>query len=138
MNPNPPRKKNLSLSLVKPIASSTLDKFKRLNIAEAEVDAEIAKLGDVSQLHDEEPQLIHLLCNFVENISNVKLTGQEKKDFVVKKITSLLPVLNNNIDLKWINKTIDMLCIICSVKSIDTSIKTLQGVKTVCGFFSKN
>ena len=69
MNPNPPKKKNLNLSLVKPIPLSSLDKFKRLNKAESEIDEELIKLGDLTKLQNSEPELIHLICNMVENLT---------------------------------------------------------------------
>ena len=137
MNPIPPKKKNKSLTLVKPIPLSGLDKFKRLSRAEEELDEELLKFGDLTKFQDGECQIIHQICNLVENLSSVKLSGQEKKDFVIKKITSLLPVMNNDNDLKWINKTIDMLCLVGAVSKIAQSKEMQQSVKSMCGFFSK-
>ena len=136
--PLPLKKKNKALSLVKPINQSSLSKFQKLSRAETEIEIEISKLGDVSQLHNEEPQLIHLICNLVENLTDVKLTGQEKKDLVIKKITSSLTHLDNPVDLKWISKTIDMLCLVGAVSKVASSEKTVQSLKSVCNFFSKN
>ena len=135
MNTNTAKKKNHSISLVKPIKLSSLDKFKRIQKAESEIDEELSKLGDLTQLKDDEAQLIHLICNLVENLSSVKLSGEEKKDFVMKKIKQLLPVLNNDSDLKWIGKIIDILCLVGSVAKVAKSEEAIKGVKSICGFF---
>lgn len=138
MNSQPVKKKNKALALIKPIPLSGLDKFKRLARAEAEIDDELHKLGNLSQAEDI-GQLIHLICNLVENISSVKLNGQEKKDFVVKKLINIDPIYNNETDLKWVNILIDTLCLIGSVSKVATSKEVIQGVKSICGsFFLKN
>jgi hypothetical protein len=133
----PIKRKNKSLSLVKPIHLSSLDKFKRLSKAEEEIDLELSKLGDLSKLEDDECQLIHLMCNLVENITTCKLKGDEKRDFVVKKIISILPNLANENDIKWITKIINVLCLVGSVKHIAQSKEAINVAKTVCGFFLK-
>lgn len=134
MNSQPVKKKNKALALIKPIPLSGLDKFKRLARAEAEIDDELHKLGNLSQAEDI-GQLIHLICNLVENISSVKLNGQEKKDFVVKKLINIDPIYNNETDLKWVNILIDTLCLIGSVSKVATSKEVIQGVKSICGSF---
>lgn len=139
MNQIPPaRRKNKSLSLVKPLPSSSLDKFKRLQRVEVEVDEEISKLGDLSKLQNDECQLIHLVCNLVENVSSVKLTGAEKKDFVITKITALLSHLNSECDLKWISKVIDCLVLVGAISKVAKSSEAVQSVKSICSFFAKN
>ncbi len=134
---NSQRKKNFSLTLVKPIPSSNLDKFKRLSKAENEIDDELRNLGNVCQIQ-EIGELLHLLCNLVENLSSVKLSGSEKKDFVIKKLTSFHPDYNNEKDLKWIEILINTLCVVGAVSKIGNSKLAVQTVKSICGgFFSK-
>lgn len=132
-----PRKKNRSLALVRPLPASSLDKFKRLSVVEREVDEELGKLGDLSRLTDCEPQLVLHLCNLVENITSCRLKGEEKKQFVLDKIKSLMPSLDNDNDLKWITKLIDVLCLVGAVTTVAKSAEAASMAKSVCGFFLK-
>ena len=130
-------KKNLSLSLVRPIKDSHLDKFKRLSKAELEIDDELRKLGNICQVQNI-GELVHLIASLVENVTSVKLTGVEKKEFVIKKLTSFHPDYNNEGDLKWINVLIDTLCVVGAIAKVDNSKVVLHTIKSVCSpFFLK-
>lgn len=134
---NSQRKKNLSLNLVKPVSNSHLDKFKRLSKAESEFDAEILKLGNIAQFNNL-GELLHIFCVLVENITSVKLVGQEKKDFVIKKLLSYHPDFNTDKDLFWINMLIDTLCVAGAISKVAKSKEVVESVKSICGgFFSK-
>lgn len=134
---NSKKKKNLFLSLVKPLAGSDLDRFKHLSKAEIEIDENLHKLGNLHEVK-EIGQVLHLLCNLTENITCVKLTGQEKKDFVIKKLLSFKPDYNNETDLKWVNIMIDTLCIVGAVSKVESSKIALQSIKSLASFFLKN
>lgn len=124
-------KKNPKLALVK--THSTVKQNKKRNIALNELDSVIASLGDLQHLEHDPALLLHLM-NLVENLSNIKLSGEDKKSLVVEKFVSLFPVSNNDRDKEKIGKLIDFLCSQGMVKVISTA--TVVGT-SICSYLIK-
>ena len=102
-----PKKKNEKLDLVK--TKSNLKKIERTNVALDELRSKLTDLGDISELQDD-PELIEQLCVWVENISKLKLKGDEKQGTVIKLLLEVYPVLNNDKDIHRLKKQIDHIC----------------------------
>lgn len=100
-------KKNSRLDLVK--AQSALKREERLNTTITELRDKIVELGSLNNLIHE-PSLVLHICQLVENITRVKLSGSEKKQLVIQLITESIPQLNNENDMHKIGKLIDFLC----------------------------
>ena len=124
-------KKNPKLSLVKP--QQSVKKQKKLNNSIKDLEDAIESLGNCSHLQDDPHFVLHLM-NLVENISNVKLTGQEKKDLVIEKIFTVFPLNTSEQDRERLGKLIDFLCSQKMVKAIST---TAVIASSVCGFLLK-
>ncbi len=118
-------KKNSKLDLVKIADTSSVKKTINLNCALMELDSKIAELGDLSHLVDN-PSLVLHVCNLVENISKVVLSGLEKKDIVIKIVVRLFPVLNNDADKLKMSKLIDFICSVGILHKV-SSISVTQG-----------
>ena len=128
------KKKNFKLELVKANSLLGLSIQQKKNSCIIELTSEIDKLGDLTNLMYDPSVILHL-CNMVENLSQVKFNGVEKKQLVIDQIIRLFPILNNDTDRIKIMKTIDFLCTSDMVRKIATSDLTKSGVKTVCNFF---
>lgn len=124
-------KKNPKLSLVKP--QQSVKKQKKLNNSIKDLEDAIESLGNCSHLQDDPNFVLHVM-NLVENISNVKLTGQEKKDLVIEKIFTIFPLNTTEQDRERLGKLIDFLCSQKMVKAIST---TAVIASSVCGFLLK-
>lgn len=98
------QKQNPKLDLVK--ISKKMKRKSRVQKALEEVRQSVNKLGDVSDLHDDQ-DFIQLLCNYVENIDKIQLKGEEKHGIVVDLLKEYFPQLNNEKDISRIKKTID-------------------------------
>ena len=124
-------KKNPKLSLVKP--QQSVKKQKKLNNSIKDLEDAIESLGNCSHLEHDPCFVLHVM-NLVENISNVKLTGQEKKDLVIEKIFTIFPLNTSEQDRERLSKLIDFLCSQKMVKAIST---TAVIASSVCGFLLK-
>lgn len=99
---------NPKLVMVKPKGS--LQKKIGENQLQADIIAEIGKMGNIDALKDDKSLLEHV-CKYVENANSIeKFTGKEKKDFVIKVMIKLYPSLNNEQDIKIMNDDIDYIC----------------------------
>jgi hypothetical protein len=125
------KKKNVKLDLVK--TKSNLKKVERTNVALDELRSKLKELGDISALQDD-PELIEQLCIWVENISKLKLKGEEKQSTVVKLLVEEFPVLNNEKDINRLKKQIDHICASGLIQKVSDAL--VVGVK-VCGFLKK-
>lgn len=94
----------------------------------------ISTYGDISTLQHEKT-LLQDICKRVENADSVSLTGDEKKALVLKIITKLFPMLNNERDLAIIKADVDFLCGSGLVKAVST-LKKVK--KVVWGFIKKS
>lgn len=124
-------KKNLKLDLVK--LTSSVKKQTHLNTCLAELDAKIKELGDISHLVND-PAFVHHLCNLVENLTKMTLTGADKKALVIKTIIASFPVLNNDADKDKISKLIDFIVDSGIIQKVSG---TVAQTKTVCNYFLK-
>ena len=127
----PSSKKNPKLALVK--THSTVKQNKKRNIALNELDATINELGDVSHLENDPELLLHFMT-LVENLTNVKLSGEDKKSLVIDKFVALFPVSNNDRDREKLGKLIDFLCSQKMVRAVSSATVV---TKSVCGFLLK-
>ena len=98
---------NTNLSLVK--ATGALKKQIGINQLFNEIMDIVNKMGDISSLKGEKALLEHIM-QMVENSQTVKLKGNEKKALVIRIVTSLFPILNNEQDLRLLNLDIDYIC----------------------------
>ena len=124
-------KKILKLDLVK--LTSTVKKQTQLNTCLTELDDKIKELGDITHLVND-PAFVHHLCNLVENLTKMTLTGADKKALVIKTIIASFPVLNNDADKDKISKLIDFIVDSGIVQKVS---KTVAQTKTVCNYFLK-
>ena len=124
-------KKNLKLDLVK--LTTSVKKQTHLNTCLAELDAKIKELGDISHLLND-PSFIHHLCNLVENLTKMTLTGKEKKALVIKTLVATFPVLNNDADQERLSKLIDFIVDSGIVQKVRNSVAQ---TKTVCSYIFK-
>lgn len=128
-----PKIKNKNLSLVKP--TGKVLKSQKINTANSDLDSQIGELGLVNEY---DPSLLFQIMNLIENLSTVKLTGEEKQKLCVDKIIELCPNKNNEKDIDELKKYIDFFCHMKWINKIPTIAQVKSTVKTVCGFFSKN
>lgn len=125
------KKKNEKLDLVK--TKSNLKKIERTNVALDELRSKLKDLGDISDLQDD-PELIEQLCVWVENISKLKLKGEEKQNTVIKLLLEVYPILNNDKDVNRLKKQIDHICASGLLKKIG---KSAVIASKVASFFLK-
>jgi hypothetical protein len=128
-----PKIKNKNLSLVKP--TGKVLKSQKINTANNDLDNQISELGSVV---DYDPSLLFQIMNLIENLSTVKLSGEEKQKLCVDKIIELCPNKNNEKDIEELKKYIDFFCHMKWINKVPTIQQVKSTVKTVCGFFSKN
>lgn len=133
MSTRPPRK-NLSIQLVKPMADGGLDKHRRLSIAEQEIEEELRRYGNLAAVRDV-GELVHLLASYVENLTTVRLTGEEKKALVIKKFRQYNTDYESEIDQKWIGILIDTLVVVGSVVKVPQSRLALKSAASFCSRF---
>jgi hypothetical protein len=131
MSEKKPKKKNAKLDLVK--TKSNLKKIERTNVALDELRSKLKELGDISELQDD-PELIEQLCIWVENISKLKLKGEEKQGTVIKLLLELYPILNNEKDVNRLKKQIDHICASGLIQKVSDAV--VVGSK-LCGFLKK-
>lgn len=124
-------KKNKKLDLVK--SKTSLQKLERMNTILEELREKIKELGDISELHDD-PAFIAHVCELVENVSKVSLKGPEKSNLVLKLLLEVFAHLNNEKDLKRIQKSINFIVNSKLIKAIPNSTVV---AKSVCSFFFK-
>jgi iron uptake system EfeUOB component EfeO/EfeM len=96
-------KKNHKLELVK--FQSTLKKTVNVNSVMAELNEKINQLGNIDQLEDD-PSFVEGVCVLVENITTVKLSGEEKLNIAIQLITDKFPSLKNSKEVQRITKQI--------------------------------
>lgn len=125
------QKKNAKLDLVK--TKSNLKKLERMAIVLDELQQKLDELGDISALEDD-PNLLHQLCDWVENISKIVLKGDEKRDLVIKLITKTFPSLNSEKDIIRLKKQIDHFCENDLIKKVKGSTVLVKGL---CSFLSR-
>jgi hypothetical protein len=125
-------KKNSKLDLVKPKAS--IRKAEKMNVVMNELRQKITELGSINGMYND-VSFIHHVCSLVENLTQVTLTGPEKKALVVSLIIEHFPQLDNENGIATTKKTIDFLCDIGVVEKIATS--KVVG-KSLIGFLSKH
>jgi hypothetical protein len=124
-------KKNKKLDLVK--SKSSLQKLEAINTALDELREKIKEKGDVSEMHDDDAFIANL-CECVENITKVSLTGSEKSNLVIKLLLEVFSHLNNEKDLKRIQKSINFIVSGNFVKVVPDSKLV---AKSVWNFFLK-
>lgn len=107
---------NSSLSLV--TAKGTLAVKIGSNQLFSDISKQLASFGDISDLKDDKHLLEHI-CKLVENAETVTFhKGEEKKDLVIKILTNVFPILNNEQDIKRIKSDIDYICAKKIVKKV--------------------
>lgn len=100
--------KNVKLALV--CVNKKLKTKAKLQTALHEVrDMVNNKIGDVSDLEDD-INFIELLCNYVENLTKIKLKSNEKESIVIQLLTEYFPNMNNEKDIKRLKKVIENIC----------------------------
>ena len=125
------KKRNPKLGMVKSVSS--VQRNKNFNIALNELDEAIRQLGDVSHLEHDTNLVLHIM-SLVENISNITITGVEKKKLVIDKICGLFPISNNDRDKEKLSKLIDFLC----EQKLVTKVSNVAVMsKSLCGFLLK-
>ena len=117
--------KNPNLALVN--AKGKLAIVIGANQLETDILNAISTYGDISSLQHEK-SLLQDICKRIENATSVVLTGDEKKALVVKIITRLFPILNNERDIAIIKSDIDFLCCARLVKAVSTFKKVRYGL----------
>ena len=123
-------KKNKSLTLIKPVGEVL--KSKKFHTINSEVDSLIEELGEIQNY---DPSLLFTIMTYVENVSSVKLTGEEKKKIVIDKVLSLCVEKNNCKDIEELNKYIDFFCHMKWINKIATSKIVKNEVKNLCSIF---
>lgn len=125
------KKKNPKLEFVK--STSSLQKAEKLNIAIDDLRQIFVEVGNIEEMSDD-PSFIQKVCELVENVTSISLTGKEKLELALQLITEKFPLLNNEKDLQRLTKQINHM--------VDSGlIKKISGMKVlssrVCNFFLK-
>ena len=85
----------------------------------AQIDDMLAGLVGVAD--PECPSILLHVMQLVENLDTPPPSGAAKKQLVLDKIAALLPVVNNEQDLRRLGKTIDFLCELKLVSKLTTA-----------------
>ena len=124
--------KNSNLDLVK--KKGSIKKIAKMSNVLEELNAQIKALGDISSLVDD-PDIVEQIMQWVENITVIKLTGQEKSDLVIKLLVEQFPALNNDKDMARLQKQINSFVANGTIKKVATSVIVS---KTVCSYLKKS